>query len=158
MKTNRPHLPLLLLALALLAFVEAQASVIRIEAAHRQAFPVMAPQVDQDGIDLAGVRMPEVAVPLATYTGWNPRDPKTVAPEQLVDFAGSYIPFAKAKAERERTGDPRLSLEERYTGRAQYPGLVAEAGVKLIKGGYLLAEDLPALIERAGQQWDYAVK
>jgi len=121
-------------------------------------FPVMAPQVDQDGIDLSGVRMPEVAAPLATYTGWNPRDPKTGAPEQLVDFAGSYIPFAKTKAERERTGDPRLSLEERYTGRAQYLGLVAEAGLKLIKGGYLLAEDLPALVERAGQQWDYTMK
>lgn len=121
-------------------------------------FAVMAPQVDQDGIDLGGVRMPEVAVPLATYTGWNPRDPKTGAPDQLVDFAGSYIPFAKTKAERERAGDPRLSLEERYTSRAQYLGLVAEAGVKLVKGGYLLAEDLPVLIERAGQQWDYTMK
>jgi hypothetical protein len=121
-------------------------------------FPVMAPQVDQDGIDLGGVRMPEVAVPLATYTGWNPRDPKTGSPEQLVDFAGSYIPFAKTKAERMRTGDPRLSLEERYSSRAQYIGLVAEAGGKLIKGGYLLAEDLPSLVERAGLQWDFVTK
>lgn len=121
-------------------------------------FPVMAPQVDQDGADLGGIRMPEVAAPLATYTGWNPRDPKTGASHQLVDFAGSYIPFAKTKAERERAGDPRLSLEERYTSRAHYLGLVAEAGLKLVKGGYLLAEDLPVLIERAGQQWDYTVK
>jgi hypothetical protein len=123
-----------------------------------KAFPVMAPQVDQDGIDLSGVRMPEVAVPLATYTGWNPRDPATGAPEQLVDFTGSYIPFAKTKAERIRSGDPRLSLEERYTGRAQYLGLVAESALKLIRGGYLLAEDLPSLVERAGQQWDFVTK
>ncbi|MGE0132152.1 MAG: alpha/beta hydrolase domain-containing protein [Blastocatellales bacterium] len=121
-------------------------------------FAVMAPQVDQDGIDLSGVRMPEVAVPLATYTGWNPRDAKIGASDQLVDFAGSYIPFAKTKAERERAGDPRLSLEERYTNRGQYLGLLAEAGVKLVKGGYLLAEDLPLLIERAGQRWDYTMK
>jgi hypothetical protein len=121
-------------------------------------FPVMAPQVDQDGIDLGGVRMPEVAAPLATYTGWNPRDPQTGAPDQLVDFAGSYIPFAKTKAERERAGDPRLSIEERYASRAHYLGVVAEAGLKLVKDGYLLAEDLPALVERAGRTWDYTVK
>src|SRR5215468_6170944 len=121
-------------------------------------FPVMAPQVDQDGIDLGGIRMPEIAAPLATYTGWNPRDPQTGAPDQLVDFAGSYIPFAKTKAERERAGDPRHSLEERYASRSHYLGLVAEAGLKLVKGGYLLDEDLPVLIERAGQQWYYATK
>jgi hypothetical protein len=121
-------------------------------------FPVMAPQVDQDGIDLGGIKMPEVAAPLATYTGWNPRDPQTGAPDQLVDFAGSYIPFVKTKAERARAGDPRLSLEERYTSRAHYLGLVAEAGLKLVKDGYLLAEDLPALVERSGLQWDYTMK
>jgi Alpha/beta hydrolase domain len=95
---------------------------------------------------------------LATYAGWNPRDAQTGAPGQLVDFAGSYIPFTRTKAERERAGDPRLSLEERYANRAHYLGLVAEAGLKLVKGGYLLDEDLPALIERAGQQWAYATK
>ncbi|HEX5085514.1 MAG TPA: alpha/beta hydrolase domain-containing protein [Blastocatellia bacterium] len=121
-------------------------------------FPAMAPQVDQDGIDLGGIRLPEVAVPLATYTGWNPRDPEIGAPDQLVDFAGSYIPFARTKAERERAGDPRLSIEERYTGRDHYLSLVKKAGSKLIKDGYLLAEDLPALVERAGRQWDYTVK
>jgi len=123
-----------------------------------KAFPVMVPQVDRDGIDLAGVRMPEVAVPLATYTGWNPRDPRTGAPTELVDFAGSYIPFARTRAERERTGDPRLSIAERYQNRAHYLGLVAEAGLKLIKGGYLLAEDLPVLLNRATEQWAYATK
>ena len=121
-------------------------------------FPVMAPQVDQDGIDLGGIKMPEVAAPLATYAGWNSRDPQTGAPDQLVDFAGSYIPFPKTKSERERTGDPRLSLEERYASSAHYLGLVAEAGLKLVKDGYLLAEDLPELIERARRQWDFAMK
>ncbi len=121
-------------------------------------YPVMAPQVDRDGIDLSGVKMPEVATPLGTYTGWNPRDPNTGSPDQLVDFAGSYIPFAKTKAERERSGDPRPSLEEKYASRAHYLGLLSEAGLKLVKGGYLLAEDLPALIERAAQQWDFTMR
>ncbi|MFN8004325.1 MAG: alpha/beta hydrolase domain-containing protein [Acidobacteriota bacterium] len=123
-----------------------------------KAFPVMVPQVDADGIDLGGVRMPEVAVPLATVTGWNPRDPQTGAPEQLVDFTGSYLPFAKTKADRERTGDPRLSLAERYASREQYLGKITEAALALVKGGYLLAEDLPAVITRAAAHWDYAQK
>jgi len=121
-------------------------------------FPVMVPQVDADGIDMGGVRMPEVAVPLATYTGWNLRDPKTGAPRELVDFSGSYIPFPKSKADRERTGDPRLSIEERYHDRAQYVGLIAQHCLKMVEGGYLLPEDMPALIQRAEMQWDYANK
>ena len=123
-----------------------------------KAFPMMVPQVDRDGIDLAGIRMPEVAVPLATYTGWNPRDPRIGAQNELVDFAGSYIPFARTRVERERAGDPRLSIEERYQNRAQYLGMVAEAGLKLIKDGYLLAEDLPVLLNRASEQWAYATR
>ncbi|MEP7336582.1 MAG: alpha/beta hydrolase domain-containing protein, partial [Acidobacteriota bacterium] len=123
-----------------------------------KAFPVMVPQVDADGIDRGGVRMPEVAVPLATFTGWNPRDANVGAPDQLVDFTGSYIPFAKTKAERERAGDPRLSIEERYASREQYLGKITEAALKLVKGGYLLAEDLPGVIERAAQHWDYAAR
>src|SRR5262249_38355947 len=118
--------------------------------------PVMVPQVNSDGIDLAGVRMPEVAVPLATFTGWNQRDPKIGAPDHLLDFAGSYLPFAKTKADRDRIADPRLSIEERYSSREQYLGMITEAALKLVKGGYLLADDLPRIIERAEQHWEYA--
>ena len=123
-----------------------------------KAFAMYVPQVDRDGIDLGGIRLPEVAVPLATYTGWNPRDPKTGAADQLVDFAGSFIPFAKTKAERERTGDPRPSIEERYADREQYLKQVGQAANELVKGRYLLADDLPALINRAAQYWDTGVK
>jgi hypothetical protein len=123
-----------------------------------KAFPVMVPQVDADGIDQGGVRMPEVAVPLATVTPWNPRDPQTGAPDQLVDFTGSYFPFAKTKTDRERAGDPRLSIEERYASREQYLGKITEAALKLVKGGYLLAEDLPGVIDRAAQHWEYAIR
>lgn len=121
-------------------------------------FAMYVPQVDRDGIDLGGIRLPEVAAPLATYTGWNPRDPKTGAADQLVDFAGSFIPFAKTKAERERTGDPRLSIEERYGNREHYLEQVRQAARELIDGGYLRADDLPALVTRAGQYWDALMK
>jgi hypothetical protein len=121
-------------------------------------FPVMVPQVDQDGIDLAGIRMPEVAVPLATYTGWNPRAPQTGAPEELVDFVGSYIPFPRTKAEREQTGDPRLSIEERYHDRSHFLELCNTSANALMKEGFILAEDVPSLIARAKKYWDYATK
>jgi hypothetical protein len=119
-----------------------------------RAFTMYVPQVDRDGIDLGGIRLPEVATPLATYTGWNPRDPKTGAADQLADFAGSFIPFAKTKAERERTGDPRLSIEERYSDREHYLEQVGQAAHELVNGRYLLADDLPALMKRAAQYWD----
>jgi hypothetical protein len=82
-----------------------------------KAFPVLVPQVDADGNDRSGVRIPEMMAPVATYTGWNLRDPSIGAPDQRVSFLGSYIPFAKTAAERQRAGDPRLSLAERYNGR-----------------------------------------
>jgi hypothetical protein len=123
-----------------------------------RAFIMMVPQVDADGIDLGGVKMPEVAVPLATYTGWNRRDPGTGAPDELVDFSGSYIPFARTKADRTKTGDPRPSLEERYPSRDHYLGIVAREALKLVKDGFLLPEDLPSMIARAETQWDYAFK
>ncbi|HEX9002343.1 MAG TPA: alpha/beta hydrolase domain-containing protein, partial [Blastocatellia bacterium] len=87
-----------------------------------------------------------------------PRDPQTGAPDQLVDFTGSYFPFAKTKTDRERAGDPRLSIEERYASREQYLGKITEAALKLVKGGYLLAEDLPGVIDRAAQHWEYAIR
>jgi len=114
--------------------------------------------MDEDCNEVAGIRLPDVAVPLATYTGWNPRDPKTGAAEQLVDFAGSFIPFAKTKTERERTGDPRLSIEERYGDREHYLAQIKQAASELIKGGYLLADDLPAMTDRAAQYWKDVVK
>jgi hypothetical protein len=121
-------------------------------------FPVLVPQVDRDGNERAGIGMPEIAVPLATYTGWNLRDPKIGAPNELVGNVGSYIPFARTRAERERTGDPRLAIEERYQSRAHYLDLYAEVALQLVKEGYLLAEDIPALLTRAGAYWDYATR
>src|SRR6185503_243440 len=70
-------------------------------------YPVLQPQVDADGNDVAGVRTPDIMVPLATYAGWNLRDPKTGSPDEVAGLQGSYIPFARTRAERERTGDPR---------------------------------------------------
>ena len=117
-------------------------------------FGVRVPQVDSDGIDLGGIRLPEVAVPLATVTGWNPRAPATGAPDQLVDFAGSYLLLPKT----EGGADPRRAISQRYPTREHYLGLIAESALRLVREGYLLPEDLPALLERARQQWDWATQ
>lgn len=118
-------------------------------------FPVLLPQVDADGNEIAGVRLPEIQAPLGTYTGWNQRDASMGAPDELIAFIGSFVPFARTKAERLKSKDPRLSIEERYTDRQDYLNKVAAAGKALAQNGYVLEADLPKLNERAQQQWDY---
>ncbi|HXZ80134.1 MAG TPA: alpha/beta hydrolase domain-containing protein [Terriglobales bacterium] len=122
------------------------------------SYPALVPQVDKDGNDLGGVRLPSLTVPLATYTGWNLRDPSIGAPTQRCSFVGSYIPFAKTAADRRKTGDPRLSITERYQSRAQYMGLYAEAALALIKQRFLLQRDLAPILERGEQEWMEANK
>jgi hypothetical protein len=122
------------------------------------AYPVFVPQVNADGDELAGVRLPELIVPVATYTGWNLRDPKTGAPWARVSFIGSYLPFAKTKSDREKRGDPRASLEERYQSKSQYLGLYADAAMDLIQRRFLLREDLAAILRRGNLEWDEAQK
>ncbi len=110
------------------------------------AYPFLVPQVDDSGNEVAGLISPDLAVPLATYTGWFPSNPTS--------GRGLYVPFAVTRAEREAKGDPRLSIEERYEGRAQYLGLVALAGMELIDEGHLLKGDLSEIVDRAAQHWD----
>lgn len=116
--------------------------------------PYLNPQVDADGNDIGGVRMPEIEVPLATYTGWNFRSPENGAPTQIVPLTGSFIPFTATKAERVKNGDPRLSIEERYPNRAAYLAKVRAAAVKLVKQRYLLAQDVDPILAHAGMVWD----
>ena len=106
------------------------------------AFPMLVPQVDADGNGLAGVRMPELAVPLATYTGWNLFNDRSGPTDVLSSMQGSYIPLPRTRAERKRAGDPRPSIEERYRDKDHYVGLVSKAALELIDQGFLLAEDL----------------
>src|SRR5206468_12238123 len=104
-------------------------------------FPVLVPQVDADGNERDGVRLPEITVPLATYAGWNLRDASIGAPEQRVSFAGSYIPFAKTASERRKTGDPRKSVEERYGSREDSVDRFGRAADDLVEQRWILPED-----------------
>jgi hypothetical protein len=117
-------------------------------------WPLLVPQVDEDGNERAGIRAPVVAVPLATYTGWNFRSRAIGGPTELVSLLGSAIPFARSRTAREAARDPRRSIEERYPSIEAYLARIREAGQKLVDGRYLLAEDLPKVVERAREHWD----
>jgi Alpha/beta hydrolase domain len=120
-----------------------------------KAFPILVPQVDADGNDIAGVRMPELSVPLATYTGWNLFNAKSGPTGVLSSMQGSYIPLPRTTAERERSSDPRRSVEERYRDKDQYLSLVSKAAQELVDQRFLLAEDVASLLANAGRHWDY---
>src|SRR5437667_2663697 len=104
-----------------------------------RAFPVRVPQVDADGNEVGGVRSLELLVPLATYTPWSLRR-GAVNPGELGDFYGTFIPFARDRAERERSRDPRASVIERYGDRTQYVELVKRQAETLARSGFLLGE------------------
>jgi hypothetical protein len=123
-----------------------------------KAFPVMVPQVDADGNERDGVRLPEITVPLATYAAWNLRDPSIGAPTERVSFEASYLPFAKTAEERAKIGDPRKSVAERYSGREDYLARYAKALEELVKERWILEEDRGAVLRRGEQEWDQATK
>jgi len=123
-----------------------------------RAFPVLVPQVNADGNERDGVRLPEITVPLATYTGWNLRDPSIGAPDQRVAFEVSYLPFPETAADREKTGDPRKSIAERYTDREDYLAQYRNAVDDLVKQRWILPEDREALLHRGELEWAETTK
>jgi hypothetical protein len=117
-------------------------------------FTALVPQVDSDGNDLGGIRLPELAVPLATYTGWNLRDATIGAPTQRLSFVGSTIPFAKTAAARQANSDPRPSIAERYESKDEYLKKYKEAAQKLIDQRFFIAGDLPLILDRGAAEWE----
>ena len=110
-------------------------------------YRVLVPQVDSDGNEVAGVLAPDIAVPVATYTGWNLY--RAPFPENILcDRDGTYAPFARTRAEREARGDPRQSLEERYGTHAAYVQRYSEAVQRLVRDRLLLPEDANNYIAR----------
>lgn len=114
------------------------------------AYMILVPKVDRDGNDVAGIRLPALQVPIATYTGWNLR-PRGLAEGELSGLLGSYVPLAKTAVERKKRRDPRSSLQERYPSRADYVRRFGRAARALVEQRYLLPEDAARMIAEASR-------
>ncbi len=113
-------------------------------------YPVFLGRTDADGNAIAGVPHPLLTAPLGTHTGWQLRRPG-YAPGELLNVFGAFIPFAATRGEREASGDPRRSLEERYGDAAGWHAALAGALPKLVAGGYLLEEDAERILAIAAR-------
>ena len=115
-------------------------------------YTVLVPAVDADGNDEAGVRVPTVAAPLATYTGWNLRG-RGHGEGAMHEFTGSTIPLPETESIRAATGDPRPSIEQRYGDATGYVAAIVQAAERLVADGLMLEEDIARIEERA-RNWN----
>lgn len=136
---------------------EADKGVPRLPVHEGRAYPCFVSAVDGDGNEVAGIRLPDIAVPIATYLGWNPRHPDSGAPEQVIPMQGSSLLFALTRDARERSGDPRAALEERYADREDYLRRVQAEAQRLVAAGYLLEEDAEVVVTNCVAHYDAAV-
>jgi hypothetical protein len=122
-----------------------------------KTYPVLVPKVDRDGNEIGGIRAVALQAPLATHAGWNLRA-KGFIEDELCYLNGMYVPFAKTKAEREKLGDPRLSIEERYKDQADYVQQISRAARTLVDERFLLPEDAERIISDAAKAKIFAEK
>ena len=124
-----------------------------------ETYPALVSDVDDDGNEVGGIRLPDVSVPLATNTGWNLRHPDVGNPDLVIGITGGLmgwtLPFAATRQEREPTGDPRPSIEERYASEDDYAARVVDAAAELAAEGYLLQEDVAEVVESARARYRY---
>ena len=119
-----------------------------------EPYPVVVSAVDPDGNEIAGLRMPDLVVPVATHTGFNPRHPATGAPGQILEYIGSSVPFALDDGAAAAAGDLRRSLASRYRDRDDYLERVRDAARALVADGYLLELDIETCVAIAGDRYD----
>ncbi len=110
--------------------------------------------VDGDGNEVAGLRLPDVAVPLATYLGWNTRSSEIGGSGQVLGMLGSTLPFPATDDERRRTGDARPSIAARYRDREDYLARVRRSADELAAQRYILAEDIAVVVQSAAERYD----
>lgn len=114
----------------------------------RGVIPMVVPRTDEDGNEVSGVPLVLNQAPLGTYLGWNVTAAGYLK-GRACGFAGGYIPFARTRAQREETGDPRPSLEERYGSHEGFVKAVRAAVEKLAAQRFLLREDAERLVREA---------
>ena len=122
-----------------------------------EAYPCLVPALDDDGNEVAGIRLPDLDAPIGTHTGWNPRDPETGAPEQLIPMQGFTLLFPPTWSEGEASGDERRSLDRRYVTRDDYLRMVRGLANRLAWQNYILPEDIEIVIAACADRYDAAV-
>ena len=122
-----------------------------------EPYPTSVSVVDEFGNELGGLRMPDVEVPVATHTGFNPRHADTGGDGQILEYLGSTVPLARTAAAREAASDPRPSIAERYGNRETYLAEVRAAAQRLVDTRYLLADDVELCVALAGDRYDAVV-
>jgi Alpha/beta hydrolase domain len=122
-------------------------------APHAFRYKVLVPAIDADGNELAGLRLPEQAVPAATTTGWSLRSAEGGSAGELCYLDGIALPFARTAAEREAANDPRPSLAERYQDKSTFISRVRSAAQELQRRGFYLEEDIEKTVDRAARAW-----
>jgi hypothetical protein len=121
------------------------------------AYPILVSSMDEDCNEVAGIRLPDVAVPLATYTGWNVRHDEMGQGGLMTSGAplfGSTLVFPRTRTDRDASGDPRKAIDERYASKEDYLARVRAAAETLVRDRYLLAEDIQPVVAVAAQKWD----
>ena len=119
-----------------------------------ERYQTLVSQVDADLNEMGGIQLPDLTVPVASYTGWNPRAPETGGEGQILSMQGSTLPFAATRAERQQRGDPRPSIEERYRDRDDYVTRVRAAAEVLARQRYILEEDVEVVVANAAARYD----
>ena len=109
------------------------------------------------GCRMEEIGVPELLVPVATFTGWNLYNERSGPTNVMSTTTGSFMPFARTRAEREKSGDPRPSIEERYKGKDDYLDRVTKSANDLASKGYLIKEDIPRIVQQAGARWDWVI-
>lgn len=120
--------------------------------------PLVVPKVDADGLDLGGIRMPEVAVPLGTALGWTFRPESAGSPHELYLLRGAWIPFPRTRDDRAPKSDSRVPIENRYAGRETYLQRIEMAARELVDRRLLLEADVESQVRLAGERWDWVMR
>ena len=120
-------------------------------------YPALVSAIDDDGNELAGIRLPDIEVPIGTHAGWNPRDPSIGSADQIVPMSGLTLPFCVTAAERAACNDPRPALMERYAGVNDYAAKVRAVAMQLADAGYLLDRDVDLVCAAALARYEYVL-
>ena len=122
-------------------------------------YPALVSDIDESYNEHSGIRLPDLTVPVATYTGWNLRDSSIGNTDLFIGITGGLagwtLGLPATAADRTSSGDPRLSIAERYSSKEEFLRQVEEAARALIDERYMLEDDLERVVERAGSKFDY---